>query len=104
MSDKQILPTEAEAAKVQFTAHLKANPSLIEGAATVTFLRDGNPKRPNTAAFARYARYGKDRGQTCSVSDYLKAGAQRIDLRWDFEHGYLTLTAAPSAEAKAKAS
>jgi hypothetical protein len=97
MADSKTLPTVAEAQKAAASVSLRENPSLTTGAATITVIAEANPKRPNSAAYAYFGKYGGMRGHTTTVSAFLKAGGRRVDIRWDFEHGYITLTAPPKA-------
>lgn len=46
-----------------------------------------NPKRPGTAAHARFAAYKV--GQT--VAQAVQAGATREDIRWDVKRNHITL-------------
>lgn len=50
-------------------------------------IQKANPKRPGTKAHARYELYRT--GQT--VADFLEAGGRRADLRWDEQHGNITI-------------
>ena len=55
-----------------------------------------NPKRPGSASFDRFALYK----QGMTVDEYLKAGGQRSDLRWDSDRNFIKITdgAAPQAD------
>ena len=46
-----------------------------------------NPKKPGTAAHARFSLYEK----SATVGEFLAAGGKRVDLAWDFARGYLAL-------------
>lgn len=48
-----------------------------------------NPKRPGTAAHARAAGYWN----APTVGEYIAKGGERIDLAWDADHGFLSLSA-----------
>jgi len=56
---------------------------------TITVVSETNPKRPNSAAFGRFATY--QTGMT--VGEYLaKSGGTRQDLKWDSERGFIKLS------------
>eukprot|EP00927_Polykrikos_kofoidii_P064885 TRINITY_DN606_c0_g2_i1.p1 TRINITY_DN606_c0_g2~~TRINITY_DN606_c0_g2_i1.p1 ORF type:complete len:289 (+),score=59.91 TRINITY_DN606_c0_g2_i1:72-869(+) len=58
---------------------------LPEGDEAVVFQKP-NPKRPGTAAFARYGKYMKAK----TVKMAFKLGAARGDIEFDFKKGFLT--------------
>lgn len=75
-------------ALAKHTAPAKVNshtaaPAKVGG--TIRLLVATNPKRPGSAAHDRFACY-RD-GMT--VADYLAAGGQRLDLRYDADHGFI---------------
>jgi hypothetical protein len=56
-------------------------------ATKIEWLVKNNPKRPNSASKLRADAYwGKG-----TVGEYLAAGATRLDLCWDADHGFLAL-------------
>lgn len=63
-------------------AHLNGHAAT---SGTIRLLAKTNPKRPGSAAHARFQFY-RD-GMT--VADYLTAGGQRLDLRYDADHGFI---------------
>ena len=65
---------------------------------TVTLLASKNPKRPGTAAHARFAKYRNG----ATVAACIKAGILVADLKWDLAHGFIKLagTGQPSNPAK----
>lgn len=74
-------------------AYLAANPPPPEpkkkekGEQTIVLVRADNPKRPGSAAHARYELY-----RTCStVDEFLAKGGQSIDLTHDAKKGFIKL-------------
>ena len=53
----------------------------------ITVIAKENPKRPNTKCHARFALYKT--GDT--VAQFLAKGGQRVDVRWDVDHGFIEL-------------
>ena len=95
---------EAQAAREEMEAVAAANPEAVQAAIenmaqvaaeraqavqaeTITLVATENPKRPGSASFARFALY--QTGMT--IAEYLKAGGQRSDIRWDTARGFITL-------------
>lgn len=70
--------------------------SFAAPAAKISWLVDGNPKRPHGKAHERFENYfGTD-----SVQGYLDAGGTKGDLRYDWQHQFLDIEAPPKVEAK----
>jgi hypothetical protein len=63
------------------------------GPGSVVTLLKGNPKRPGTASYARYALYGAV-GSTATVEAVLAKGVTRADLTWDAQRGFISVTPA----------
>jgi hypothetical protein len=57
--------------------------------AKITVLVKENPKREGSAAYGRFALYGKNR----TVGAFLAAGGARIDLSYDAARGYVAIAA-----------
>ncbi len=76
-------------------AGVKIPASLMADGNTVTVLVD-NPKRVGSASFTCFAYYGP-KGKAQSVKAALEAGVRRIDLRHDFERGFISITPAKAA-------
>lgn len=62
---------------------------------TVTLLVKHNPKRPGSAAHARFAKYKNG----ATVAQLVKAGVTIADIKWDLAHKFVQLngTGKPSA-------
>jgi hypothetical protein len=83
------------AAKAQAPASASGRPAAYALTARITVQTDGNPKKPGTASYDRFALYYTAE----TVADYIAAvvasGATRAkaraDLRWDQERGFITI-------------
>lgn len=51
-----------------------------------------NPKRPGSASYERYKRYGGGTGHETTVGEALANGVLRIDLNWDLNHGHISIS------------
>ena len=74
-----------EAAQAEQAAEKAAKAAQDDRA--ITLLATENPKRPGSASFDRFALY--QTGMT--IAEYLKAGGQRSDIRWDSDRGFIAL-------------
>lgn len=63
-------------------------------AAKITWLVDGNPKRPHGKAHERFENYFG----TATVEEYLNAGGTKGDLRYDWQHEFLDVELPPRVE------
>ena len=66
--------------------------------AKITVLAKGNPKRPKTAAFARFELYDKSK----TVGDFLAAGGLPADLSWDTRHKFISIDNSSGGSRKIK--
>ena len=82
--------TTPKATKAQTAAKVKqgsAKTATHHGEKVITLLVKGNPKREGSKAHGRYAHY-KD-GMT--ITAFVKAGGQRVDIKWDLDHGHIAV-------------
>jgi hypothetical protein len=77
---------KAKAAKPAKVAGKRGPAPEYKDAQVITVLM-ANPKRPGTAAFARYAKYVD--GMT--VAEAVEAGLRRDDFRWDIAHNHISI-------------
>jgi hypothetical protein len=91
-NEKSNEPAEAKVKKARY-----APVSILQDNARIASVM-ANPKRPGKKSYDRYARFYRV-GQTVAeyVQSYKDANLSgmlaRNDLRWDFEHGFITLEA-----------
>ena len=80
---------KAKAKKAEKVQVKKATgrPSQLKDNAVIRVLKAKNPKRPGSAAHARFDLYKKD----MTVGEFLAAGGWRADLRWDLRQGFIEL-------------
>lgn len=78
---------DAPAADAAPKAPASRGPKGVPETATIKLLATGNPKRPSSKSFARFATY-RD-GMT--VKESLDAGNLTADLIWDTKHGFIEI-------------
>lgn len=65
---------------------LNINGTTVENSTKIEVVKE-NPKRKNSAAHDRFAKYMKAK----TVGDYLKLGGTVADLRYDTQKEFVTL-------------
>lgn len=91
-------PAEPKAKKVRY-----APTTVLDDAAVITGVK-ANPKRVGSKSFARYAKYYRE-GITVAEyvaaykADNLPGMLARNDLRWDVQHGFITIGVKVAEEA-----
>jgi hypothetical protein len=83
------------AAKAQASSSASGRPAAYALSARIAVQTDGNPKKPGTASYDRFALYYG----AATVENYIAAvvagGATsakaRADLRWDVARGFVTI-------------
>lgn len=83
---KAAAPPKAKAAKKNAEEAARGRPGLFPTTATITILVQENPKRANSEAAKRFAKYKT--GQT--VAEALEAGVSWRDLRFDSEKKFIS--------------
>ena len=87
--------TAAAKAAAGASASASGRPAAYPLAARIAVLTDGNPKKPGTASYDRFALYyGAE-----TVENYIAAvvagggtrAKARADLRWDSARGFVTI-------------
>lgn len=78
-----LLTQQGDSAMSETKSRRYANKNAI-----ITVIFKGNPKRPTSLSFARFALY-KD-GMT--VADYLEQGGRSGDINHDVEMGFISLS------------
>ncbi len=69
--------------KGEATPATKPRTALPEG--RIKVLAKENPKRVGSASRERFSLYRNG----MSVTEFLKAGGSRADIRWDIKHGFI---------------
>ncbi len=69
--------------KAQVAKGRPSNRAPLDGVIRVCVAK--NPKRPGSAAHARFDLYKKD----MTVAEFLAAGGWRADVRWDTKQGFI---------------